>query len=164
MDLYLIRHAEAIDLGERGVTEDEHRPLTERGERQSEALGVCLREREIQFDAVVSSPLLRAKQTAEIVLKASGQTNLDIRFTPALVPDAKPKELARFLLKSSGERIALVGHLPHMAVFAAWLIGGKRAQLEIKKAAIALVSCGSCPMKGNGVLHWLVNPSWYMKK
>ena len=163
MDLFLIRHAEAIDLGERGVTEDENRPLTERGEKQAEALGVLMREREIQFDAVVSSPLLRAKQTAEILLKASGQT-IDIRFTPALVPNAKPKELARYLLKSGGERVALVGHLPHMATFAAWLIGGKRAQLEFKKAAIALVSCGSCPMKGNGVLHWLVNPSWYMKK
>lgn len=160
MDLYLIRHADAIALGESGITSDEERPLSDKGEQQSKAMGKFFKSHHIAFDRVVSSPLVRARQTAEIMLKASGQ-HLDIAFTDALTPDARPKKLARYLTKTGGDKVALVGHLPHMADFTAWIIGGKKAQIDFEKAGVALVSSGDSPIKGNGVMHWLITPEWF---
>src|SRR5262245_9835762 len=133
MDLYLIRHADALALGERGITDDEQRPLSEKGERQSQAMGQFFKARGITFDRVVSSPLVRARQTAEIMLKAAG-IDLEIALTDSLTPDARPKKTARYLTKTGGDKVAIVGHLPHMGEFAAWLIGGKKAQVEFAKA------------------------------
>jgi phosphohistidine phosphatase len=160
MDLYLIRHADALALGERGITDDEQRPLSEKGEQQAKAMGQFFKARGIAFDRVVSSPLVRARQTAEIMLKASGLAQ-EISLTDGLTPNARAKKLARYLMKTGGERVALVGHLPHMADFAAWIIGGKKAQIEFAKAGVALVSSGDSPIKGNGVLHWLLTPDWF---
>lgn len=160
MDLYLIRHADALALGENGVTEDEDRPLSDKGERQSAALGQFLKTHDITFDRVISSPLLRAKQTTEIMLKAADM-EASFTFANELTPNARPKKLARALMKTSGEKIALIGHLPHMGDFTAWIIGGKKAQIEFSKAGMALVSTGDSPIKGNGVLHWLMTPDWY---
>jgi phosphohistidine phosphatase len=160
MDLYLIRHADALALGERGITDDEQRPLSEKGERQSEAMGRFFKARGITFDRVVSSPLVRARQTAEIMLKASGIA-LEITLTDSLTPNARPKKAARYLAKTGGEKVAVVGHLPHMAYFAAWLVGGKKAQFEFSKAGVALVTSGDSPIKGNGVLNWLLTPEWF---
>jgi phosphohistidine phosphatase len=160
MDLYLIRHAHALALGERGITDDEQRPLSEKGEEQAAALGRFFKARGMAFDRIVSSPLVRARQTAEIMLKASG-TDMEITLTDSLTPNARCKKLARYLMKTGGEKVALVGHLPHMADFTAWIIGGKKAQIEFAKAGVALVSSGDSPVKGNGVLHWLLTPDWF---
>ncbi len=78
-----------------------------------------------------------------------------------LAPDAKPRKLAKFLRKLGGEKVALVGHLPHIALFAAWLLGSKRAHIDMAKAGIAHISCGDEPRKGTGALQWLVNPAWF---
>ncbi len=160
MDLYLIRHADALALGERGVTDDADRPLSEKGEQQADAMGKFFKARDFAFDRVVSSPYLRARQTAEIMLKASGM-KLEIDFTDSLTPDARPKKLSRYLMKSGGDKVALVGHLPHMGNFTAWMIGDKNAQIDFVKAGVALVSSGDSPVKGNGVLHWLLTPDWF---
>jgi phosphohistidine phosphatase len=161
MELYLIRHAEASPIGEHGVTEDEDRPLTPDGERQSEALGRFLKKRKLAFDLIVTSPLVRARRTAELFIKTSGMKDVTVEETSALSPNARPKKLSRHLLKGAAEKVALVGHLPHLALFAAWVVGGKKAQLDLTKAGMAHISCGDSPIKGNGVLHWLVTPEFY---
>ena len=77
MELYLIRHADALALGERGISEDAERPLSEKGEDQARAAAAALRKRGIELDRLYTSPLLRAHQTADILLKVwsqSGQT------------------------------------------------------------------------------------------
>ena len=58
MDLYLIRHADALALGERGITDDEQRPLSEKGEEQAAAMGRFFKARGMAFDRIVSSPLV----------------------------------------------------------------------------------------------------------
>ena len=160
MDLYLIRHADALALGELAVTDDADRPLSEKGEHQSDDMGKFFKARSLVFDRVVSSPYLRARQTAEIMLKSSGM-KLEIDFTEALTPDARPKKLSRYLMKSGGDKVALVGHLPHMAEFLTWMIGDKKAQVDFVKAGVAHISSGDSPIKGNGVLHWLLTPDWF---
>jgi phosphoserine phosphatase len=72
VDLYLIRHADALALGERGITSDEERPLSEVGERQADAAARALQSRGILFDRLFTSPLVRARQTAEILSAGLG--------------------------------------------------------------------------------------------
>lgn len=160
MDLYLIRHADALALGENGIETDEERPLSEKGEKQSAAMGEFFKARGIAFDRVISSPLVRARQTTEIMLKSAGLSE-EYSLADDLTPGARPKKTARHLMKVSGDRVALVGHLPHMAEFLAWMIGDKQAQIDFKKAGVARISTGDSAIRGNGVLHWLITPEWF---
>ncbi len=59
MDLYLIRHADALALGERGITDDAERPLSEQGESQAQTVGKVLHRQGVALDNIVTSPLLR---------------------------------------------------------------------------------------------------------
>jgi phosphohistidine phosphatase len=165
MDLYLIRHADALPLGEGGAADDEERPLSDAGQAECQKLATALRRAGVRLDRVVASPLLRARQTAEGMLKhwnaepPAPTPALDV--CGALAPGGKPRKLARYLLKLTDTSVALVGHMPDLAEHAAWLIGSKKAQLELAKSGVALVECEKLPGKGTGVLRWLVTPAWY---
>jgi phosphohistidine phosphatase len=163
MDLYLIRHADALPLGEQGVTTDGDRPLSDKGERQSAALGNALRQQDIRLDRLYTSPLVRARRTAELLLPTYGRPELTAETIDQLVPSTRPRKLSRFLLKQDGQSIGLVGHMPHLAVFLGWLIGDKRVQIEIAKAGVAHLTCGDVPGKGLATLRWLVGPEWFGK-
>jgi phosphohistidine phosphatase len=78
----------------------------------------------------------------------------------AFTPDGKPKKAAAFLSELGGERVAVVGHMPQLGEFTAWLIGSKKAQVNLDKAGVALVQCGDEIDKGAGTLIWLVTPEW----
>jgi phosphohistidine phosphatase len=161
MDLYLIRHADALALGERGITDDAARPLSEKGEHQSQQVGDTLRKQGITLDKLVTSPLVRARQTTDLILKHWDGAPPEVHVCEDLAPDAKARKLARFLRKLGGQHIALVGHLPHIAHWACWLLGAKKAHIEMAKAGIALITCGDGPRKGTGALQWLVTPAWF---
>ena len=160
MELYLIRHAEALALGERGITNDEERPLSDSGESVAEAAARALQAKGIVLDRLFTSPLLRARQTAEIFLRVWSRPELVLETCDALAPGGKPRKLSKILLRSSGEKIGLVGHQPHLGDYAAWLIGAKKAQIDIAKAGVAVLECGELPAKGLGSLRWLVTPEW----
>jgi phosphohistidine phosphatase len=159
MDLYLIRHADALALGERGNTHDSERPLSDKGFAQSKMLGAWMQRKGIALDQVFTSPLLRAHQTAEGMV-GSLSTASSLQPCPELAPGEKPKKLAKVLRRWGGERAALVGHLPDLPEFAAWLIGSKRAQIDLAKAGMAYIHVANEPCKGGGVLVWLLTPEW----
>jgi phosphohistidine phosphatase len=161
MDLYLIRHADALALGERGITDDAARPLSDKGERQAQQVGATLRRHGIALDNLVTSPLVRARQTADLILKNWDGTPPEVHVCEDLAPDAKPRKLAKYLRKLGGEHVAVVGHLPHMALWACWLLGAKKAHVEMAKAGMALITAGDGPRKGTGALQWLVTPAWF---
>ncbi len=160
MDIYLIRHADALALGERGITADEDRQLSERGEAQSRAVGAALLRHGVTLDKVITSPFLRARQTAEEMLRSWPAPVPEVHVCADLVPDGKPKKLARFLRGLNVASVALVGHQPHLGIWTAWIIGGKKANIELAKAGVAHVTCDK-PQKGLGILHWMVNPEWF---
>lgn len=161
MELFLIRHADALALGERGITNDDERPLSEQGEGDAQAAARALQGRGVVLDKLITSPLLRARQTAEIMLRVWSRPELILDTCDALTPSGKPRKLSKYLLKTGGEKIGLVGHMPHLGEYAAWLLGNKKFQIEIAKAGVALVTCGELPAKGIGSLQWLVTPEWY---
>jgi len=162
VELYLVRHAEAVTLGEKGINTDEERSLTEDGEKQARLVGQALRQHGITLDKVVTSPLVRAKQTADGMLRDWPDPKPELVECDELTPDSKPRRLGRFLRDLGGEHIALVGHMPHLGELTAWLIGSKKAQVDLAKAGIACVSSTNAK-KGRGTLQWLVTPEWLEK-
>src|SRR3954447_6013946 len=121
MDLYVIRHAEAVALGERGITRDEERPLTEHGERQAQALGAGLPAVGVRLELVLSSPLVRARQTADHLVKQWGAGPLPVEVCKALAPDIRPRRLAKALNATGKQAVAVVGHEPSLSAWVAWL-------------------------------------------
>jgi phosphohistidine phosphatase len=116
MQLVIVRHAEAAP-----GTPDELRPLTPVGHDQARSLGVRLREQGIEPDAVVSSPLLRARETAAALtgLLGLGEPEIDERLEPGASPaDIKEAALGR------GETVVVVGHQPDCSQAVAALSGG----------------------------------------
>jgi phosphohistidine phosphatase len=163
MDLYLIRHAEAVSMDEGHIAEDADRPLTPTGHEQAQALAAGLQRRGVHLDLVLSSPLLRARQTAEEMLQRWSAPAPDLHLVDTLAPGVKPKKLARALREQDAGALALVGHMPDLGLFAAWLLGHGKVKINLAKAGVALIRCDPDPDKGNGSLVWLVTPEWLGK-
>jgi phosphohistidine phosphatase len=160
MDLYLIRHAEAQPLGEGGIEEDEARPLTDAGLAQCKVLAAALQRCGVRPGRMLTSPLLRAKQTAEGVLHHWAAPVPHLEECQLLAPGFKRRKLTRFLGGLNEDAVALVGHMPDLAEYAAWLIGSRKAQLDLDKAGVACIRCNEGLGKGDGELTWLITPAW----
>jgi phosphohistidine phosphatase len=161
MDFYLIRHADAELLGEGGVTDDADRPLTAAGQAQCAALAGAFEKMKVQLDHLVSSPLLRARQTAEGLLQHWPAPAPALHPCEGLAPGGKRRKLTRFLRDLEGTAVGLVGHMPDLGIYAAWLIGSRKAQVEIAKAGVARIHFEGRPGKGQGVLNLVVTPECY---
>jgi phosphohistidine phosphatase len=160
MDLYLIRHADALPQGP-DARSDDGRPLSDKGREQCAALAKCLQARGIALDHLYTSPLLRARQTAEALQEQSTGTRPELVVSEALALDAKSKKVKHFFLTVEGESVGLIGHQPDLARWVAWLIGSKKADVTLAKSGFAKIVCADGPGKGHGVLTLLVSPAWY---
>ncbi|MCC6418589.1 MAG: phosphohistidine phosphatase SixA [Gemmataceae bacterium] len=161
MDLYLIRHAEAVPLGERGITRDEDRPLTADGEQQAARLAASLQRRGVTLDLLLTSPLARARQTAEALARVGDPLVTELRVCEELEPGRKRKRLARALAAADRQRVGLVGHQPDLGEFLGWLVGDREVRVGLAKGGVACVRCDGSPSRGNGTLVWLVTPAWF---
>jgi phosphohistidine phosphatase len=161
MKLYLVRHADAVPV-EQFEGSDAERPLTEVGVGQAQALAAALQTRKVTFDQVVTSPLLRARQTAAFLLTPAGPETppAEAQWCDDLAFGGKRRRLAKYLVKLGKESVALVGHQPDLGELAAWLIGSRKARVELAKGAAAFIECDGEPDKGAGTLHWLLTPEW----
>jgi phosphohistidine phosphatase len=115
----------------------------------------------IKLGTVVSSPYLRAVQTAEKMLESWQETRPSLVLCDHLAPGGKIKKLSRFLHSLETDVVTLVGHMPDLAVYGAWLIGSKKAQLTLAKSGAAWIESDVGPQKGCGVLNWLLTPQWF---
>ena len=157
LELYLIRHGIAAERGD-DYPDDSKRPLTGSGIKrlQQEARG--LNALEVSFDQIIASPLLRTKQTAEVLaaaLKTRPAVTTSDSLAPAGTPAAVFHALGRHMRKG---RIALVGHEPNLGELAARLIGA-RVPLAFKKGGICRIDFEVFPPKGVGQLRWFVPPA-----
>lgn len=136
MRLYLIRHASAVPSGTPGIP-DEERPLTPKGERKWRRAARGLAQLLRRPDALLSSPLPRAWRTAEIAAAAWGRLSAE----PAEALAGGDFEAWEALLSTLGpdDRVALVGHEPHLSTLLAILVGGRATALPFKKGGVAVV-------------------------
>lgn len=157
IELYLIRHAPAE---ERGLSwpDDGRRPLSEDGVNRMRKAARGLVRLDVTFDIVLASPLLRARQTADIVARAF-ETPPPIKLAGSLAPGASYAMFAADLEKHARwTRIALVGHEPGLGHLAAKLVGARRA-FEFQKGAVCRIDVGSIPPPSSGTLRWLLTPA-----
>ena len=156
VQLYLIRHGVAAERGD-AYPDDSKRPLTAEGISRLRKQAKALDALGVTFDVIISSPLVRTRQTADIVaeaLKAKPAVVLSDALAPAGTPEAVIQELARH---SKQGAVALVGHEPNLGELAARLIGARRS-LEFKKGGICRIDFETFPPKGTGSLRYFLPP------
>lgn len=157
--LYLMRHGIAEDGGPT-MTDDE-RELTDEGRRKTTAVARGLQELEVAPQVILSSPLVRAWQTAEIAARTLGVSTGPQR-CPALAIGSHPESVAKALqAHRTANQILLVGHQPSMGELASYLLTGSTnlVPLPFKKAAVAAIEVASVPPRSSGVLCWFLTPN-----
>jgi phosphohistidine phosphatase len=164
MELYLIRHgiAEEKDLG----IKDEERSLTEEGRQKTEKVAQKLVKLGLNFDLILTSPLVRARQTAEILIAEKLSSQLEE--SSHLAPDGEISSWLKDWLKpkkySPNTQLALVGHEPGLSSWAEILLWGEvKESLVLKKAGmigIKLPETGS-PL-GRSQMFWLTPPKYLL--
>lgn len=136
MLLYILRHAEAEALSPSGLDAD--RPLTEAGSKRMKAVARAISRMEPDFDAILVSPLLRARQTAEPVAAAC-RFDGEMQVTEALLPGSDPSTVLDELEETECRSVLLVGHEPHMGrLFGRLVSGRKDCEVPMKKASLAV--------------------------
>ena len=161
MNLYLLRHGLAADLETHGLTKDSERPLTSKGERKLWRIAEGMKALDLSFDVILSSPYLRARQTAEIIAEAF-HARKKIEFSETLIPAGSAKKLIELLnkLTSPSENILLVGHEPHLSEFISLLVSGKPGFSVItKKGGLCKLSIESLSYGRCAALEWLLTPA-----
>ena len=160
MELYLLRHGIATERGKRIRGGDAQRPLTSKGRKKMRCIAKAMRALELSFDLVLTSPVLRARQTAEIVAKEFGpkhQPMLSIHLAPEGVPQKLIRDLQR--LHRGTRKVLLVGHEPYLSNLMATLLAGQPViDINLKKGGFCLLSIDSLQHGRCATLEWLLTP------
>jgi len=155
-ELYLVRHAIAAERGEEWP-DDTKRPLTERGIQRFREAAAGLKALDARIDEIFTSPLVRAKQTADL-LAAALQPKPSVKLLSELAPGHSASAVMVQLEKvAKRRRIALVGHEPDLGQLAAYLLGGKRP-LPFRKGGICRIDVEGLASTRGGSLIWFIPP------
>lgn len=158
MKVLIIRHGPAGDKRRWARTgqPDTKRPLTAKGREKTRRASKGLRRVAPSLDLIVTSPLIRARQTAQIVAKAVKLSK--ILEIPELKPEAAPAALLHWLQGRREASIAVVGHEPQLGRFIAWVCARSREPLTVlKKGQCALLDIDAAA--GHATLLWSLKPS-----
>ena len=153
MLIYILRHGIAAPRGVKPYPNDD-RPLTEEGiEKISKAARGILRVVE-DIDVILTSPLVRAADTARIVAEALNVES-KLQVCRELAPGSSLKNLLIYLAKFKKLRsIMVVGHEPDLTYFASALLGKKTPIIEFKKGSLCCIELTTIPSRRDGVLLW----------
>ncbi|MEI8289226.1 MAG: phosphohistidine phosphatase SixA [Verrucomicrobiota bacterium] len=163
MNLFILRHGIASDPGEDGLAKDlkdADRPLSTKGKQRMWRITEAMRTMELTFDAVVSSPLLRARQTAQIVTEAL-ELRRKLVLTDQLAPTGSPRLLIEQLNAQSprAENLLFVGHEPYLSELIALLIAGNTtAMIDLRKGGLAKLEVEKLRFGRCATLVWLLTP------
>lgn len=155
--LYLMRHGIAIDREDPQCPPEPERPLTREGIEKTRAAARGLRALGIKPAALLTSPYLRAVQTAELAGEALGLRAFKLHRTDALLPEAEPAALFRELARLRVPEIICFGHAPNMDLLIAHALGTARTFTAMKKAGVACLDFSTFAT-GRASLLWLMTP------
>lgn len=160
MELYIQRHAIAVVRGTEGYEHDGDRPLTPKGAKRMKQIAAGMKALGLSFDLILSSPLVRARQTAEIVADT-----FDIRkkfeFCDPLSTDGDNEEVVAEIAKreASCNSILLVGHEPSLSgLISVLLAGDERIPITMKKGGLCKLAVHSVQYGRCATLEWLLTP------
>ena len=154
MQIYFLRHSDPFPKGPK-YREDSLRPLTSEGKKQAKLIARFLQG--IQFDVILSSPYVRAEQTAQVLADRLGAK---IKIAEELSPGFNLSKLPGLIVSyKKSERVILVGHEPDFSDTVKKMVGGK-AELEIRKGGLAVVEVEAERTLTSGKLILLVQPEF----
>ena len=153
--LYLLRHGIAVPPGTPDVPDDE-RPLTSKGEKRLRQIGRGLRRLDLEIDKIVTSPLPRARRTAEIVADALGLDDL-LEDADALRADRSAASIRDWVIGRPEAGLMLVGHNPSLSELIGLLVAGGHAArfCELRKGGLAVLSARP---EGGFQIDWIATP------
>lgn len=160
MKLLVVRHGDAMNKEEFAETgeSDDMRPLSDGGRAEMKSVAKGLQSEVDTLDVLATSPLVRARQTAEIIADAYGLGTPEV--TRSILPDAPFDEFESWC-SGLGEKkvIAVVGHEPHLSRLVTWLLTGRtESRIRLKKGGACLLEFEAEARKDSGTLNWLLTP------
>lgn len=163
MELYIVRHGIAVDREDPKCPADPERFLTEDGIEKSRQVAKGVAEVASIPDLILTSPYLRAVQTAELFAERLEYAKQKIQRSELLLPGAEPLQLFRELAKDKDlSSVFVFGHAPHLDDLIATAIGTKHHISSLKKAGVALVELKRL-VPPSGELVWLATPKLLRK-
>jgi phosphohistidine phosphatase len=160
MNLYILRHGIAAERGTPGFSKDSDRPLTPKGERKLWQAAEAMEALKLSFDVILTSPYLRARQTAEIVAEAFNARKW-IETADSLTPGGNPKALIDRInrMKPPPGNVLLVGHEPYLSELISLLVtGGSKMSLVMKKGGLCKLEVERLAHGRCAALEWLLTP------
>ena len=161
MELYILRHAIAAVRGTEEFQRDSYRPLTEAGSRKLRRVVRGMKALGVSLDLILTSPYLRARQTAEIVANEMGVEKM-LDQTPHLAPGGDPRALIPLIQSrcpASGSAL-LVGHEPYLSELISVLVSGsQRTAITLKKASLCKLTAETLRYGKCATLEWLLAPA-----
>ncbi len=154
MEIYLVRHGAAFIK-----EEDPERHLNNDGLKQCHLAGKALKRLDIKFDLIVSSPKIRARQTAEIISEEVNYSKKEIKITETLQPTSDPKDTISFLNDLTGiKRVVLAGHLPLLGNLVSELLSkSSEFSFHFDTGTVCFIEAGH-PIYNNGDFRWFLAP------
>ncbi len=137
MILYIVRHGIAVDKTDPKAPPDPERPLTAKGVQKTRAAALGLKELKVKPDVLITSPYVRAAQTAEIFAETLGFPTAKVRVADTLKPGSNPADFVKELLRVKAPEAMCFGHAPHLDQLIAELVGARGVFTELKKAGVA---------------------------
>ena len=163
MQLYIVRHGIAIDREDPKSPPEAERYLTEEGIERTTQVANGIAALGAHADLMISSPLVRAMQTAAIFAKALDYPEQKIRQSEILLPGAAPAAFLRELAREKDvSSVFCFGHAPHLDGLLTASVGAQRHITSMKKAGVAFVELKRVSPP-NGRLVWLVTPKLFRK-
>jgi phosphohistidine phosphatase len=159
MKIYLIRHSNAVDPGTPGYEDDSTRPLTEKGRDKMKAIASALKRLDIQPDLIISSPYVRARQTAEILAKVLKYKH-ELTFSEALIPMGNADNIiGEINEKYTVDELVLVGHEPCFSTLISTMTAGNPdLAINLKNGGVCCLSSDDLHTERKAVLEWLLTP------
>jgi len=155
MRLYILRHG---DAAESPFYQDYDRPLTDLGKRQIQAVAHFFQIAREKPDLILTSPLVRAQQTCDIIRESLGVN--DSLATDRLISGGNLRDLIKEIDAHTVNTMLAVGHEPQLSGLISILTGGdEQFRVEMKKASLACLEVRHPVKKGHAVLAWLLSPS-----
>ena len=159
MRLYIVRHGPAVDIGDDGVETDFDRMLSKEGVEKTRLAAKGLRQMNCKPWRILTSPLVRAYQTAEILQEVL-MAEEGVEVSDKLAPGTSMQELIAWVQELPAYPIMVVGHMPDLADLATVLVSGENGwvNMTFKKAAACCITFDEDVDFSSGCLDWLLQP------
>ena len=159
MDIYILRHGKAEDHIQT-ISGDQKRKLTDQGKKEVELVAKGIKNLSIEVDYIISSPLIRAKQTADIALKIIKSKRKSLLVWNELKPESGvDSTIKKLKIMKPASSILLVGHEPHLSTLTSKIISGSEdTNIILKKGGLVHLRCSTLRSEFEGSLRSLMTP------